>query len=116
MKDDDKKHGAIPPVDTIKDIVAVPSVDNIKDIGDYVRKIKDDPVHSPDYYMLFPDMETVDAIVELLTPEEFVGYCKGNILKYRMRAGKKSDKIVEDIKKARVYERWLAEVLTIDWG
>ena len=85
--------------------------DNIKSIADYVAKLPDDAVNSPRHYMLFPDMEAVDAIVELLTPEEFVGYCKGNILKYRLRAGKKGDSVIEDIKKAGVYERWLFEVL-----
>lgn len=81
--------------------------EKVKQLADYVRKIQDDVTH-PHHYMLFPDLEVVDAIVALLSEEEFIGYCKGNILKYRLRAGKKDD-LVKDIKKASIYEGWLAE-------
>jgi hypothetical protein len=49
--------------------------------------------------------EVIDLIHDYLTPEEFRGYCKGNILKYRLRAGHKGD-ATEDIAKAKQYERW----------
>jgi len=48
----------------------------------------------------------IDAIKELLTEEEFRGYLKGNVLKYRLRAGKKDD-VEQDIAKAMRYEAWL---------
>ena len=85
---------------------------NVMSLSDYIASLPDDPVNHPSHYMLFPDLEVVDAIVELLTPEEFVGYCKGNILKYRLRAGKKGGeaKLAEDIKKASIYEGWLASL------
>lgn len=66
------------------------------------------PVHNPSHYQLFPDAEVVDVIMKILTPEEFRGYCKGNSLKYRLRAGKKTDTL-QDLEKAGVYETWLRE-------
>ena len=32
-----------------------------------------------------------EVMAAILTPEEFIGYLKGNIIKYSMRAGKKAD-------------------------
>ena len=60
-----------------------------------------DPVNHPSHYMV-GGIETIDIIQSLLTPEEFVGYLKGNILKYRERAEFKG-KPDEDRKKARWY-------------
>jgi hypothetical protein len=40
-----------------------------------------------------------------LTPEEFKGFCKGNALKYLIRAGKKDDEL-QNLKKAGVYIGW----------
>lgn len=50
-----------------------------------------DEVNHPQHYQLFPDMEAFDVIKRTLSPEELRGYLKGNILKYRLRAGKKGD-------------------------
>jgi hypothetical protein len=65
--------------------------------------MNNDDVTQPSHYMLFPDMESIEAIECLLSPEEFRGYLKGNILKYRNRAGKKDDTL-KDIAKAMQYE------------
>ena len=66
-----------------------------------------DPVNSPNHYMLFPDgTEAIDIIKAALTPEEFDGYCKGNCLKYRLRAGKK-DALQQDIDKAETYVKMM---------
>jgi len=45
----------------------------------------------------------------VLTKEEFVGYLKGNIIKYAMRQGKKDGS--DDAGKARHYKQKLNEVL-----
>lgn len=88
----------------------------------YVRKFKEvqtpavpttaakDAVNHPSHYDLFADgsLETVDAIQKLLTPEEYAGYLKGNILKYRLRAGNKDDTL-QDIAKAKKYNEFLAD-------
>ena len=44
----------------------------------------------------------------VLTHEEFVGYLKGNVIKYAMRAGRKDGS--DDLGKARHYMMKLAEV------
>lgn len=49
-----------------------------------------------------------DVIRAKLTPEEYAGWCKGNILKYTMRAKYKEDE-QKDLKKAADYMRWLIE-------
>lgn len=48
-----------------------------------------DPIHNPAHYQSLPGFESIDVIQAALTPEEFQGFCKGNMLKYRFRAGKK---------------------------
>ena len=43
-----------------------------------------DPVNHPDHYTN-GSIECIDAIRSALTPEEFRGYLKGNIIKYVWR-------------------------------
>jgi len=52
---------------------------------------KDDEINNPKHYMLFPDTQVIDVIKRTLTEEEYNGYLKGNILKYKLRAGEKGD-------------------------
>ena len=64
-----------------------------------------DPI-SPDHYKV-GGIETIEFIEAKLSPEEFAGYCKGNMLKYITRAGHKDD-AGQDMRKALWYgERWL---------
>jgi hypothetical protein len=50
------------------------------------------------------------AVMEaVLTPEEFRGFLKGNIIKYSMRQGKKADS--DDTGKAQHYIEKLKEVM-----
>lgn len=59
-----------------------------------------DSIEHPNHYV-HGDMECIDAIKAALTPEEFRGYCKGNIIKYVWRErGKGGD---EDLGKAGQY-------------
>ena len=67
-----------------------------------VTEVYDD-VDRPKHYMLFPDMEAIDVIEKALTQREFLGYLKGNILKYKLRAGKKND-AEEDLRKSESYQ------------
>ena len=60
-----------------------------------------DPVNHPSHYKV-GGIEAIDYIQAKLTPEEFVGYCKGNALKYISRAGHKAD-AAEDTRKAIWY-------------
>ena len=56
----------------------------------------------PKHYDVFPGVEAIEVIASSMTKEEFRGYCKGNMLKYRLRAGNK-DPIEQDIAKANTY-------------
>jgi hypothetical protein len=48
------------------------------------------------------------AVMEaVLTPEEFIGFLKGNVIKYGMRQGKKES---DDANKARHYAAKLKEI------
>lgn len=68
-----------------------------------------DAVHHPSHYTLPGlDVESVDVIRAVLTPEEFKGWCKGNALKYSLRAGRKDPtKEVQDLAKAGVFLSWI---------
>lgn len=48
-----------------------------------------DNVNHPSHYVGRNGLEAVDVLKEFLTPEEFMGWCKGNALKYLLRAGRK---------------------------
>lgn len=62
-------------------------------------------VTKPSHYMLFDDIEAIEVIARSMTREQFKGYCLGNILKYRLRAGKKSELayLEKDMAKANFY-------------
>lgn len=70
-----------------------------------------DEVNSPDHYKLSGlNIEVVDVIRAVLTEDEFKGWCKGNALKYLMRAGKKDkSKEKQDFAKAGVFISWLTD-------
>ena len=51
------------------------------------------------------NIECIDAIRAALSPEEFRGFCKGNIIKYTWREAFKGGDV--DIKKARAYINYL---------
>lgn len=62
-----------------------------------------DAVNHPSHYT-DKGIEVIDYIRDTLTPDEFVGYCLGNVIKYVSRWRKKGG--VEDLKKAQVYLGW----------
>lgn len=65
-----------------------------------------DGINHPDHYGGGDNpYEAIKVMEAVMTPEEFQGLCKGNILKYVMRAGKKGgpDTAPADLKKARDY-------------
>ena len=49
-----------------------------------------------------------DVMEAILTTEEFIGFLKGNVIKYSLRAGRKQDS--DDANKARHYMLKLREV------
>jgi hypothetical protein len=60
-----------------------------------------DPVNHPLHYTQGDGIECIEAIQAALTPEEFRGYCKGNVLKYVWREKHKGS--TESLQKAVWY-------------
>jgi len=69
-----------------------------------------DNINQPDHYT-HGCIETIDFIRAKLTPEEFIGYCKGNVFKYLARANHKGSE-KEDYLKAEVYLGWVIDAKT----
>lgn len=64
-------------------------------------EIKEDPVNHPSHYTS-GGIECIDAIAASMTPIEYAGFLKGQVLKYVWRYRLKG-KPHEDLKKARYY-------------
>jgi hypothetical protein len=59
-------------------------------------------------------MQPWDVMETVMTREEFIGFLKGNVIKYSMRAGQKVG-ATDDAEKARHYQQKLREVLLRDF-
>ena len=70
--------------------------------------IEEDVVNHPPHYNK-GGIECIDAIEAMLTQEEFIGYLRGNSLKYRWRFRYKNG--IQDLEKAEWYEKKLMEIL-----
>tara|TARA_R100000458_G_C8242429_1_gene221116 strand:- start:245 stop:601 length:357 start_codon:yes stop_codon:yes gene_type:complete len=75
-----------------------------------IRQLLCDEVNNPSHYNT-GKVECIDAIEAMLTHEEFLGYLRGNSLKYRWRFRYK-DNPTSDLAKAAWYENKLYEVYT----
>ena len=67
---------------------------------------QDDGVRKPSHYQVFDGLESIEVIARSMTVSEFRGFCMGNVLKYRLRAGKKSElsTMEKDLSKAAFYQ------------
>ena len=67
---------------------------------------EDDGVRQPSHYQVFDGVESIEIIARSMTVSEFRGFCMGNVLKYRLRAGKKSElaTMEKDLNKAAFYQ------------
>ena len=77
-----------------------PAVDNLKEA---------DMVDNPEHYT-FGGIETVDYLRAKLTKEEFIGWCRGNALKYLSRAGHKDEEL-QEYRKAAKYIEWIIDAM-----
>jgi len=68
-----------------------------------------DPVNRPSHYAS-GDIECIDAIEAQMTPEEFKGYLRGNVVKYVWRFDHKGGE--ESLKKAL----WYLNKLIVVWS
>lgn len=62
-----------------------------------------DSVKNPKHYQVIEGVESITIIASAMTVDQWRGFCLGNILKYRIRAGKKGD-LQQDIAKADYYQ------------
>ncbi len=63
---------------------------------------------NPQHYKV-GGLEVIDIMKAKLSPTQFAGFCKGNVIKYVLRADHKGK--VEDLKKAKFYlERLINEL------
>jgi hypothetical protein len=69
-----------------------------------------DPVNSPPHYTIRDGIECIEYIKQVLTPEQFKGYCHGNVIKYQHRHGYKGNPI-EDMEKAEWYLEKMLETM-----
>lgn len=67
---------------------------------------QEDSVRKPSHYQVFDGVESIEIIARSMTVSEFRGFCMGNVLKYRLRAGKKSEMATmeKDLNKAAFYQ------------
>lgn len=67
---------------------------------------QEDSVRKPSHYQVFEGIESIEIIARSMTVSEFRGFCMGNVLKYRLRAGKKSElaTMEKDLNKAAFYQ------------
>lgn len=70
-------------------------------MGDSVHEAKPDMVNEPSHYKN-GKIECIDAMEAMLSPEEFIGYLRGNVFKYLWRYQHKG-KAHEDLQKAQWY-------------
>ncbi|AXF38897.1 hypothetical protein vec13_15 [Escherichia phage Vec13] len=72
-------------------------------VGNKLQEI--DGVRKPSHYKVFDGVESIEIIARSMTVSEFRGFCMGNVLKYRLRAGKKSElaTMEKDMAKAEFY-------------
>ena len=77
---------------------------------DSLDDVLEDLVNHPNHYKSdgVGDIECIDAIHAALTQEEFIGFCKGNNIKYTWRANRKQD-VRTNIEKAVWYLKKLLE-------
>jgi hypothetical protein len=68
-------------------------------------------INQPQHYQSKDGLECIDVIQAQLSDEEFVGYLRGNAIKYQWRMMKKHDRPQRDAGKLQWYVNRLMEVL-----
>jgi len=81
----------------------LPFIDDDPSLNDQyaeIEKVRQDIINSPGHYA-DSTIECIDAMEAMMTPEQFIGYLRGNVFKYQWRYEKKNG--IEDLKKAQWY-------------
>lgn len=92
-------------------IVSVPKAKPVDIDAVHKSQPKPDLVNHPPHYTA-GGIETIDFLQAKLTRDEFIGYLKGNVLKYGSRLGKKGNTDI-DAGKMAWYALKLRDVLSI---
>ena len=63
------------------------------------------PLLNPEstHYSMFDNKDAIEYLEALMSIDELKGWAKGNILKYRLRVGKKDD-VLKEMYKIKTYE------------
>ena len=86
----------------------------VQDELDNKPDLCEDVVNHPSHYT-FGKYECIEVLQDILTAEQFEGFCLGNTVKYIWRAGKKDPtKKLEDLEKSKFYLDRLVEFLNPD--
>ena len=83
----------------------------VQSLPDVVVCKPDDGKYHDAHYAAMAGLEPIELMQLVLTSDEFIGFLKGNIIKYTLRAGHKQGEAAEkDIAKAKRYKQWLLQV------
>ena len=55
-------------------------------------------------------IQPIEVMQELMPPEQFIGFCRGNVIKYSLRAGRKDD-VTKEVDKIVQYATWWRQAL-----
>lgn len=69
-------------------------------------------ITNPKHYQIYEGLEALDVMRAVMTDEQHRGYLKGNILKYKLRAGQKGthEDALKDLAKVKQYQAILEAV------
>ena len=81
-------------------------------IDKYYTKIEETKMNIEEnkHHLLWGDTQSIELIEDFLSKEEYIGFLKGNILKYQLRIGKKDD-VAKELKKIQDYTNELNKIL-----
>jgi hypothetical protein len=81
-------------------------------IDKYYTKIEENKMNIEEnkHHLLWKGTQSLDVMKLSLTKEEYIGFLKGQILKYQLRLGKKDD-VAKELKKIQDYTNELNKML-----
>lgn len=63
-----------------------------------------------DHYNATGQIQPIEVMQVFLTPEQFIGFCRGNVIKYATRAGRK-DEVRKEVNKVIQYAIWWGQAM-----
>lgn len=78
-----------------------------------IEEEKKEMVNHPIHYGGDTEYECIKVLKAWMTKDEFIGFCKGNALKYLCRSGKK-DEILQEYNKAKWYIEKMIERIKVN--